>query len=248
MRRLAIILGTLLLATFVFANAKPHAAVQNSKQLLIITTNSWNSSHGQLQAYGRTNIKAPWVADGTPVSILVGKHGLAWSATTTQPGSGPVKKEGDMRTPAGIFPLGPVFGFGPSYIKKIAMPYKEITKTTVCVNDSQSRFYNHIVDSKKFKNPDWKTADTMRQNPENLWGIVVDYNNHKPKAIANDGSCFFMHIATQGLQTTAGSIALPQTAIENLITWLKPNKRPLLVILPKAEYQKLQAAWNLPKA
>lgn len=240
---ITILLGTLL-ATLAVANPQPTSA-EKSKQLLVITTSTWSSTQGQLQRFERYNTKDAWKADGAPVPAVISKQGLAWVTaptvgTTVESKSmtGPVKKPGDTSTPAGIFPVGSAFGFGPSYIKKISLPYEEITQTTVCVNDNQSKYYGKIINTENMKNPDWKTIDDMRKNPQNLWGITIQ-----------DGPCFFLHIADKGTPvSSSSSIALPEPEIEHLITWLNPRKKPLVVILPKAEYKQLQQAWNLPTA
>jgi D-alanyl-D-alanine dipeptidase len=235
-RLLTILLGTLL-ATLAVANTQPTTSLQKSKQLVLIITNGWNSTHGQLQTYERFNVKDAWKPTSAATPVVIDSNGLAWVTQPEQTPTGPIKKEGDMRTPAGIFPLGPTFGFGPSYIKKISMPYQEITANTVCVNDSQSHYYGRIIDTKKIAKPDWKSSDSMRQNPQNLWGIAVQ-----------TGSCSFLNIANKESTTNTDSVALPETEIENLITWLNPHKKALIVILPKTEYKKLQQAWDLPTA
>jgi hypothetical protein len=39
---------------------------------------------------------------------------------------------------------------------------------------------------------------------------------------------------------------MPQADMETLLGWLDPDRKPLLVQLPVAQYQKLGHRWNLP--
>jgi hypothetical protein len=39
---------------------------------------------------------------------------------------------------------------------------------------------------------------------------------------------------------------MPQADMELLLGWLDPDRKPLLVQLPAAQYQKLGHRWNLP--
>src|SRR6185503_5319742 len=47
-------------------------------------------------------------------------------------------------------------------------------------------------------------------------------------------------------QSTVGCTAMPQADMELLLGWLDPERKPLLVQLPAAQYQKLGHRWNLP--
>lgn len=35
--------------------------------------------------------------------------------------------------------------------------------------------------------------------------------------------------------------------MQRLLAWLKPDDKPLFVLLPRAEYARLQAQWQLPE-
>jgi hypothetical protein len=48
-------------------------------------------------------------------------------------------------------------------------------------------------------------------------------------------------------QPTVGCTAMPQADLELLLGWLDPKRKPLLVQLPAAQYQKLRHRWNLPR-
>lgn len=236
-----------LLALFCFfsvhANYSDVQELKYSRQLLVLTTSSWNSASGELQRYDRRNDNENWKPIGKPIAVVVGQHGLAWA----MPGSAPFpeKKEGDLRTPAGVFPIGSAFGFGPGYILKLKMPYTFINNGTLCVNDSQSRYYNRIINSEKIPHPDWKSAQNIRQSAQNMWGAIIDYNTHYPQA--ERGSCTFMHIWQNANRGTSGSVAMAEPEVEKLLTWLNAREKPMIAILPKSEYAMLADMWNIPR-
>ena len=236
MKKLLACLGFFLIFGVSFADKSSQLTANHSKQLLIVTTTSWDSSKGELQRYQRDKTNKNWQAYGEPMPVILGKKGLAAMG---------VKKDGDLKTPSGIFSLGSAFGFAPQYIKNIKMPYTQLTATTVCVDDPNSKYYNRIVNRKKISHPDWKSGEMMRQNPEYMWGIVINYNTVKP--VAGAGSCNSLHVWNSAAQTaTPGSVSTNETDIEELVTWLNPKKKPMIAILPKNHYQQVQATWGLP--
>ena len=40
--------------------------------------------------------------------------------------------------------------------------------------------------------------------------------------------------------------AMPQARMQALLDWLRPQDAPRFVLLPRAEYTRLQAQWQLP--
>jgi D-alanyl-D-alanine dipeptidase len=181
---------------------------------------------------------------------MIGKNGLAWGSGIVRVDdqaagtTGPTKKEGDGRAPAGIFRLSKAFGYASQARTQWKMPYLNLTSSVECVDDTASKFYNQVVDRSTVA-PDWNSSEHMLR-PDDLyrWGIVVDYNSSP--AIAGSGSCIFMHIWRGPGQPTVGCTAMPQTDLEALLAWLDPKGKPLLVQLPEEQYQKLHESWHLP--
>src|SRR5579875_1530123 len=81
----------------------------NSNQVLFVKTKGADSIRGMMFLYERKNNKTAWkLNDSFP--IVVGKNGLGADAGSPISFTNlPQKKEGDGRSPAGIFPLGIVF-------------------------------------------------------------------------------------------------------------------------------------------
>jgi hypothetical protein len=223
----------------------------SSSQLLVVTTADWNAVDGTLQRYERKGPGKKWQAVGKPITVVVGKNGLGWGAGVvsadalhnTEPNE-PVKKEGDGKASAGIFRLSEAFGYAGQEQAGWRMPYISLTPAVECVDDSQSRFYNRIVDRSSVS-PDWNSSEHMLRSDELYrWGVVVDDNANPPQP--GSGSCIFLHIWRGQGQGTVGCTAMPREELESLLTWLNPEAKPLLVQLPVAEYRRLKGKLRLP--
>ncbi len=204
---------------------------KDSSQLLFVTTPDWNSKEGTLQRYERIGKSKNWKKVGEPISIILGRNGLAWGLGlhTTPKNAKYIKREGDGRSPAGLFYLGHGFGYQDFNIE---FPYKVYKRTDHCVDDSNSKWYNRIVDSTKVAK-DYKSFEHMRlKNNLYKYGITV---NHNPNQVKNGGSCIFMHIRSGNGKGTAGCTAMSEDKIKEILKWLKEEKKPLLLQLPKGE-------------
>src|ERR1051326_1473850 len=58
----------------------------------------------------------------------------------------PVKKEGDGKSPGGVFALGTAFGYASQPLPGLKVPYLNLTPSIECVDDPGSRRYNRLVD------------------------------------------------------------------------------------------------------
>src|SRR3954447_8111900 len=76
-----------------------------SLQLLVVVTDDWTAVPGVMRRYERDGVRASWRAVGSEVPVVVGASGLGWGNGLDGIGSpgepGPVKLEGDNRSPAG---------------------------------------------------------------------------------------------------------------------------------------------------
>lgn len=209
-----------------------------SRQAIVVTTPDWNATRGTLQRFERNG--ESWTAVGAPIDVVIGRSGLAWGGglLSEQPLPGaPVKREGDGKSPAGIFALGTAFGFASS--ADLRLPYKQLRDATECVDDSASMYYNTIVDRDAVLRIDWSSSEKMRSIDQYRWGAVVQHNT-PPRA--GGGSCIFLHIWNGPSSTTSGCTAMRQEDVETLLRWLDPGANPRLVQLPAAEYERFKAA------
>jgi len=196
----------------------------NTKQLLVMTTQDWSTSNGTLQRYEKTD--KTWHKVGKTIDIQLGRNGLAWGIGlhTIPKDAKIIKKEGDGKSPAGIFSLKQAFGYTPF---KIDYPYTVYRETDHCVDDANSKSYNKIVDSSKVT-VDYESFEHMKFPKEYYkYGIVVNHNHIDEEAAKRSaGSCIFIHIKKV---PTAGCTVMSEEEIKEILHWLDPDAKPLLL-------------------
>lgn len=239
------ILSTLFLL-FLLSPARALDATQH-RQLIVSVTRSWDDSRATVFLFGSPEGKWRLVGQGMPA--VVGEQGLGWDpAVPGRDPAEPVKREGDRKAPAGIFPLTMVMGMAAGAPPGVTLPYRAIVTGTHCVDDAGSPFYNRIVDERELSAPAgelWKSSERMWEVPE-LYRLllVVGYNVRDPQP--GNGSCIFMHIRRAGGAPTAGCTALAEADLAEIAGWLRPEANPALVQLPAEAYRKVWRQWRLP--
>ena len=189
-----------------------------------------------------------WSAHGVPVPITIGKSGAAWGIGLHEPQGGQQKREGDGRSPAGMFAIGKAFGYAPALMTKLA--YQPMTEGDYCIDVNDSPQYNQIVNARTVERK-WieQSSEPMRRdlhaNGDQRYevGFVIEHN---PQNVRAAGSCIFGHVWGSPGQTTAGCTAMTKSAMQELVAWLDASRKPIFVLLPQAEYTRLQRSWGLP--
>lgn len=231
------------------SDTSPATALKSSRQMLLVTTGDWNSVRGSLRRFERPDASAAWREIAGPVPVVVGRNGLGWGNGLNPPTDrpGPVKAEGDGRSPAGIFRLSSAFGLEPANeVQGLKLPYQPLGAMIECVDDVKSAHYNSIVDRGQIGQPDWTSSEKMRAVGEQYrLGVVVDHN--VAPRLAAGGSCIFLHIWQDAQTGTSGCTAMASAQMDGLIAWLDPSAHPVLVQLPEIECRQLQQAWQLPE-
>ena len=220
--------------------------LDQSRQLLLVITDGWNSVGGTAQRFERHDGGGRWRTVGAPVPIVVGRAGLAWGRGlhAKQPGDGPIKKEGDGKAPAGAFRLAKLFGQSAGRPPSAGMPYQFLGNDVECVDDVRSTHYNELVTRHGVDRVDWNSSEKMWQEPLYKWGVVVAHNTGPAEPSA--GSCIFLHIWRGPASGTAGCTAMAESHLLDAILWFDAGRKPILVQLPRDEYNRLKAAWGLP--
>lgn len=245
---LSVLLPLLLAAC---AARAPHATEAarwaNAGQLVLVTSADWDSPRGQLQRFER--VDGRWRPVAAPVPVMLGRSGSAWGlGLHSAPADGPHKREGDGRAPAGVFALGPAFGYAPQ--AATGLPYRAMGADDWCIDVPASPLYNRIVDRRRV--PAEAVAGASEPMRRDLHadgdiryreGFVIEHN---PQAVAGAGSCIFAHLWRAPDETTAGCTAMAPDAMQALLAWLDARRHPVFVLLPQAQYRALWAAWGLP--
>ena len=217
------------------------AVLAQSRQLVVVTTGGWSESHGTLALYDREPPK-PWRIVAREVPVMLGRNGLGWGIglypqlRNSSPAGGPTKREGDGRSPAGVFELERIYGRDPRP-SSLRFAYRQMSAVMEGIDDPRSRFYNRLVDAGEVRahERDWSRSEKVRaSNPMFLWLVNVKHNwGQRPAA----GSCIWLHIWKAPGVTTSGCTAMSQSDLSRIVHWLDARKQPLLVQLPEAVWQ-----------
>jgi L,D-peptidoglycan transpeptidase YkuD (ErfK/YbiS/YcfS/YnhG family) len=218
-----------------------------SRQMVVVTARDWSATNGSIQRF--ESDRGHWQPVGPSLAVVLGRNGLGWGRGLHPPNlPGPQKRDGDGRSPAGVFRLPYCFGYAPAHaVPAIRLPYIQCTASVECVEDTNSAYYNIVKDRLTVEKVDWTRAEQMRlADDEYRLGVFVE-NNSAP-AEPGGGACVFLHLWKAPDAPTSGGTAMSAGAIESLVGWLDPRSTPLLVQLPLPAYHLYQADWRLPRA
>jgi zinc D-Ala-D-Ala dipeptidase len=218
-----------------------------TRQLLLATVGGWDDVKAELKRFERTD--TGWKQVGVAWPAVIGVSGAAWGRGLHGDGApagddGPVKKEGDGRSPAGVFALGASFGYDKTAPRGARLPYTQVDKDWLCIDDGRSAHYNRVLDTAELEK-DWSSFEVMRRKDELYRRVIVV--DHNPEPAPGAGSCIFLHLwhGPDG-GGTAGCTAMAPEPMEALLAWLDPAARPVFVLLPADRAAALKESWALP--
>jgi len=213
-----------------------------SRQVVLVVADGWGSTRGRLWRFERG--AGPWRVAGEPFDVVLGRSGLAWGSGLHPPEQqGPRKQEGDGRAVAGVFSLGAAFGYSDAPPTGTKLPYSRSGADLRCVDDPGSASYNRIVTAPTTR--DWSTSEAMRRD-DDLYRWVIPVGHNVAPVKAGGGSCVFLHVWRGPDNPTAGCVAAPEARLVELLAWLRPAARPVLVQLTKEDHARLLEEWALP--
>jgi D-alanyl-D-alanine dipeptidase len=203
-------------------------------RLVLVIAPSMYSVVATLRRFERSAPASAWLEIGSSEPAVVGKNGLGWGWTFARYGTSgePSKHEGDMRAPAGFYPLGRPFGLTPA---AFAGYLRLSPDDGFCVDDVRSSQYGEIVS---------RSVAGRSTSGEEMWkvplyrrGLVVDYPANRT---AKGGSCVFVHVWRSPMSGTAGCVALAEDGLKVLQEWAKPGAA-VIGILPQAATERFAA-------
>lgn len=214
-------------------------------ELLLAIVDDWSATTAALHRYRRDG--GAWRRIGAPWPGVVGRSGTAWGAGLHGSGApdgraGPVKREGDGKSPAGAFALRASYGYATSAPPGTRLAYTPVSEPWKCVDDPDSKHYDTILD-RRTVTIDWKSAEDMRRADE-LYAWTIDVA-HNPAHAPGGGSCIFLHAWGGATSTTAGCTAMDPHVLASLLRDLDPQT--IYVLLPRPEYDALATRWGLPR-
>lgn len=235
-----------LLAVILAPLANAFELPARSTQCLVGIADNWNSSTVTLTLYDKKGGK--WVPAGPSWDARLGKSGLIWGlGLHPNPKGGSIKREGDMRSPAGVFDLGGVWGYEKNVRRHPDIPYRQVTPRDLWVEDPASPSYNRHVILEKDPSTPWEKKQQMKQGDYAHSLKLFIAHNAPPRVVPNAGSSIFFHIwRADGGRPSAGCTTMAEDKLRKLIGGIDPARRPVYVLLPKAEYAARKAEWKLP--
>ena len=138
-----------------------------------------------------------WEPAFAPMVAAIGKNGFAPLEE---------KREGDGRTPAGVYWLRSAFGYLPKISTKL--PYRRATDDDFWVDDPRSPQYNRWVRGQ----PQARSFERMKRDDDLYkYGIVIEYNTDP--VVPGKGSAIFLHVWRDSDKPTSGCVALSEKNI-----------------------------------
>ncbi len=218
------------------------------RQLVLVVAVDFRARQATLRRFERDGPDAPWRETGEASRCLLGRNGLGVGRGLAPLPPGPVKREGDGRTPAGFFSLPQAFGYADAAMARadgVRLPYVPLTDRCACVTDFGSSLFGRVTGPDDRPSDGFVRQDRMvRDDRANVWGVVIGHNREQPAPGA--GSCVFLNTRPPSAGPTGGSVGCPEAVAAMLAAWLDPAAQPVLAVLPERIYREGRRAWGLP--
>jgi L,D-peptidoglycan transpeptidase YkuD (ErfK/YbiS/YcfS/YnhG family) len=188
-----------------------------ANQLIVVVGETLEDSKAKLYAF--ETLGQGWKKLCGPLPAMIGLNGLAQAGE---------KREGDGRTPSGLFPLE--FAFGYAAAIDSSMPYRQSTEKDLWVDDPNAPDYNTWV---KRGETGAASFETMKLNDNRYrLGISIGYNRNP--VVKGLGSAIFLHIWLKEGATTHGCVAIEERELVRILQWLDPEKKPMILMGTRA--------------
>lgn len=212
-------------------------------QALLVTSARWDATDATLQRW-RLEDEGTWRAVGAAVPVTLGRAGLGWGLGLHDAGSaaGPDKREGDGRSPAGVFSIGTAFGYGAAAPQGMSWPYRRAGARDYFIDDAGSADYNRWrrIPEGEANQPGarWGSFERMRRD-DHVYevGAVIEHNERR---VPGAGSAIFLHVWGGPGAPTSGCTAMSRDDVLTVLRWLEPAAAPVLVQAPVAALPSLR--------
>ncbi|MCK3682720.1 L,D-transpeptidase family protein [Maribellus sp. YY47] len=184
----------------------------NVSQLLVVIAEQ--SGNAQVNLFALEKADEKWEIKSGPFAAGIGRNGFAAMGE---------KMEGDGKSPSGIFYLGHLFTYADTVETK--MPFTLSTDGDKWIDDPESEDYNKHV-----------RGETTAKSYENLklksnyykYCMVIEYNTDP--VVKGKGSAIFFHLRESDTETTSGCVAVSEKDMVQVLKWLDPACRPMIVM------------------
>ena len=128
------------------------------------------------------------------------------------------KREGDGKTPVGVFSFVKAFGILENPGAKLE--YTKVNESHYWVDDSASKYYNQFVVVEEVKQ-DWVSAEHILEYGESYhYVLATSFNSER---ISGAGSAVFLHCTSDEADVTAGCIAVPEVYMREIMKRVEPQ-------------------------
>lgn len=126
------------------------------------------------------------------------------------------KREGDGKTPTGVYSF--LYGFGTGGNPGTSYGYKQITQNSYFVDDVNSKYYNQW-----YEGTDQKGEHMIKYGTQYKYGLVIGYNTSNTPG---KGSAIFLHCNGSG--NTAGCVSIPEGEMLRMMKEVKPGAQIII--------------------
>lgn len=133
------------------------------------------------------------------------------------------KREGDGRTPTGMFAITRYFSKEQDFtarLKKI-----DITPNTIWIDDPKDSLYNTYFEQTPKKRR--KGEKLLRKDGLYNYAMVIDYNQ---KREPGKGSAIFLHCWSKQGKPTLGCVAVEENNLLKTFEWIDSSANPMILI------------------
>lgn len=214
--------------------------IGESRQVVVVTTRSWTTSHARLQTWKLTS-SGEWVRVVDPIPARVGWNGVRREAN---------RKQNTGTTPAGTFGL--LRGFGLAKPAGVDLPYRRVDRNDWWPYDPADPKTYNVFQPRRVKHAQWRTDWSERlksYGAQYRYAVVLDYNLPseitwrngqrvaRNTADTSAGGGIFLHVSGSG--ATAGCVSIARDQMRQVLRWLDPAKDPVIVIGPRDVIEKM---------
>ena len=199
-----VLMIVMLMISPAFAQVNPAeiSAAQDAEQLVIVAGSKGSDA---MFSFFEKDDAGNW-KEAISCPAYIGKNG--WGKT----------REGDMKTPAGVFTFTMAFGINAD--PGSPMGYTQVDDTHYWVGDSNSDRYNQFVSTRDYDAFDKKESERIADYSQAYkYCLNISWNEDgTPKK----GSAIFLHCYTKN-KFTGGCVAVPEAVMREMVQRVKPG-------------------------
>lgn len=173
-----------------------------------------------VRGQGGASVRAAYYQESDGVWSQVFETSGVWGLN----GCSAEKREGDKKTPVGVYRFNMAFGIldDPGTV----FPYHKVRETDYWVDDPDSVWYNRMVDASQVEKG-WDSAEHLIEvDPYYNYALSLTYNE---EAVPGKGSAIFLHCTTEGYAGSSGCICIPEPEMKQIIR--QADEKTKIVIL-----------------